>query len=191
MPSAFGPRAFLTSVTALLLVFAAVACGGESTKGQPPGPEVTAYGARLEGWLSDWRKADFPTLDRDYVNCYGPDDPQPAPSSPDPSGHTRARVACLVAAQAVEKNVGAYRDLVARLKTLASDSHDPRIDATEAALVNLHTQRLALYEEIVATLAKRDEPALVKLRGRYLDQAPLDEAVSKALANFAGAADKK
>ena len=173
-------RLLALGLAASTLVF--VACGGPSTADNPPRPNVVAYQTAIAGWLEAWREAGFADLDRDYAFCFGPSDPPVPASSPDPSGHSRARIPCAKAVTAIQEGLPRYRELLARLKGLTPTSPDPRINAAQAALVELHSERLQLYEEAAAALKRGDEQAVASLRQRYTAQAEIEAAAAQALA---------
>ena len=173
-------RLLALGLAASTLVFAA--CGGPSTADDPPRPNVVAYQTAISGWLEAWRQAGFADRDRDYAFCFGPSDPPVPASSPDPSGHSRARIPCPKAVGAIQEALPRYRELVTRLKGLTTTSPDPRINAAQAALVQLHADRLRLYEEAAAALNRGDEQTVAALRQRYAAQAEIEAAATQALA---------
>ena len=179
VPAARRPLLALV-LAASTLVF--VACGGPSSADNPPSPNVVAYQAAISAWLEAWREAGFADLDRDYAFCFGPSDPPVPASSPDPSGHSRARIPCAKAVSAIQEGLPRYRELVTRLKGLTPMSPDPRINAAQAALVQLHADRLRLYEEAAAALNRGDEQTVAALRQRYTAQAEIEAAATQALA---------
>ena len=175
----------------LLLAVLATSCGGKVIKEFPPTPTVVptpadvdalTYETKVEKWLSDWKDAAFPSLDRDYVNCAGPDDPPIPPTTPDPSGHSRARIPCSNAIAAIDKALPQYRSLVDQLHDLGGDrSSDARVRAAQAALLDLNTKRLAFYEEAADASHHGDEKRVAALRVRYQDLATLDLTSVRAI----------
>ncbi len=163
---------------------ALAACGGEVKKADPIDPSVLIYQQQVESWLTAWRGAGFPDLDRDYVYCAGPGEVIP-PSTPDPSGHSRARVPCSLAVGNIEKALPQYEQLIDQLRGLAGPGvTDKRVGAAQTALMDLNTQRLQMYQQAVDALHRDDQAAMSDIRQRYSDLDKLDTNALQQVMNL-------
>jgi hypothetical protein len=182
---------FLGLIPALIFLLSLSACGGASSSGEDVGPaEIGAYAASLDDWMTSWSQSSFPSLDRDMAFCYGPDDPVPPPSPPDPSGHTRARIACLEAGRQIRQELSSYKDLHASLKSIRGNWNDPRVLNTQEALQEAHDFRLATYEQISFAAGLGDSNAVAALKGRYDELAKLETEALKAITALAAGLPK-
>ncbi len=157
------------------------ACGGGKAPQKPLPVDVTTYQQQLDSWSQEYANAGFRTLDRDYRFCLGPNDPPQPPSTPDPSGHTRARIPCADAVRNIEPKIPQYQTLIDELAKLGQGSVDPRVNAAESAQMAWHTGEIALYRDAVDALHKGDPQALVDVRQRYIKLADLETAAIQAI----------
>jgi hypothetical protein len=180
-------KAPLIWVVALAAIGLAVACGGTAAQYDGLSDEEAAeLRGAVDAWLADFHAAKFADIDRDFFYCYGPADPIPATTpTPDPSGHSRARLLCPQAAERVKESAGTYRELFSRLETLAIPEADAAVELRND-LVEIYRLRLAVFEEIVSALDAGNDAALADLRQRYGEMAVAEAKVPAIIAEIEG-----
>ncbi len=176
-PPITGRLSLVAAIACSVLLLAA--CGGKAAV-KPPPMTPRAYQVAIDAWSQSYHDSGIPILDRDYAFCLGPNDPIPPPSTPDPSGHTRARIPCGQAIQNIEPRVPDYAKMIDQLKGLSQGAVDQRIINAESAYVAWHSATLQLYQDAVAALQRGDQQAMSDLRLRYNNIDALQTAAIQA-----------